>query len=155
MRPFAVLAVSCLLVAFAPAQFAGPGLSWSGSSGGNARSFVPSCTNLPVAAVPGETVTVTVWGDVLSPFVLLAAWSGTQCVQFPGVGNGLILDPPVLTVTCGVLTQTTPCLSCPPGLEPLPFVLPAWLPAGTALALQGGAFGSGQPSFTIAITGRV
>lgn len=144
-----------LLAAAASAQFAGPGLSWSGSSGNGARGFVPSCNNLSVQAVPGETVTVTVWGDVAAPFGLFAATSAAQCLPVPGLGNALVLDFPIVTVTFGVLTQTTPCLSCPPGLEPLRLPLPVGLPRGAALSLQAASLGNGQPSFTVAITGNV
>ena len=152
---FAQAASLCLFAATAAAQFAGPGLSWSGSSSNFARSFVPSCQNLPVAMVPGETVTLTVWGDAMSPFGLFAAASGSQCLTFPGLGAGLVLDFPVATVLFGVLTQVSPCLSCPPGYQDLQFVLPPGLPAGTSLAVQGAALGTGNPSFTVAITGTV
>ena len=145
----------CLFVSTAAAQFAGPGLSWSGTSGNFVRSFVPSCQNLAVVAIPGETVTLTVWGDVMSPFALFAAGSGSQCLQFPGIGGGLVLDFPITTVTFGVLTQTTPCLSCPPGYQSLQFTLPAGLPVGTSLALQAAALAVGNPVFTVAITGTV
>lgn len=154
-RLSAAVTCVCLFVSTSPAQFAGPGLAWSGSSSNFARSFVPSCQNLPVVMVPGETVTLTVWGDHLSPFALFAAGSGSQCLPFPGIGAGLVLDFPVATVTFGVLTLVSPCLSCPPGHQDLQFVLPPGLPLGTALAVQGAAFGAGNPSFTVAITGTV
>ena len=151
----AVVACVCLFASTSAAQLAGPGLSWSGSSGNFARSFLPSCQNLPVVAVPGETVTLSVWGDSMSPFALFAAGSGSQCLVFQGIGAGLVLDFPIATVTFGVLTQQSPCLSCPPGHQDLQFVLPPGLPPGTALALQGAALASGNPSFTVAITGTV
>jgi hypothetical protein len=137
------------------AQFVGPGLSWSGSSGNGVRSFVPNCTNLPVTAVPGETVTLTVWGDMMAPFALFAAYSGTQCTPIPGLGNALILDPPLVTVTFGALTLVTPCLSCPPGLQNLTFTVPLTVPAGASVAFQAASLGSGMPVFTAAITGTV
>lgn len=145
------LAAACFATSLA-AQFAGPGLSWAGSLGHFARSFVPSCQNLPVGMTPGEAVTLTVWGDLQSPFALFAAGGGSQCVPFPPLGGGLVLDFPVVTVTFGVLSQTTPCLSCPPGLEPLQFVVPNGLPPGTSLAVQAAALGNGNPAFTAAIT---
>ena len=151
----ATAASLCLIVSTAAAQFAGPGLSWSGSSGNFARSFLPSCQNLPVVAIPGETVTLSVWGDTMSPFALFAANSGSQCLVFPGISGGLVLDFPVTTVLFGLLTQMTPCLSCPPGYQSLQFVLPTGLPVGTALALQGAALGGSNLSFTVAITATV
>jgi hypothetical protein len=155
LRTLATLVVSCCLTDVLDAQFAGPGLSWSGSSGNGARSFVPNCTNLPVTAVPGETVTLAVWGDVQAPFALFAAASATQCTPIPGLGNALMLDAPVLTVTFGVLTQVTPCLACPPGLQNLTFTIPLGVPAGMAVAFQGASLGNGSAAFTAAITGTV
>lgn len=152
---FAVAVTTLFLAAPLAAQFVGPGLAWAGSSGNFARSFVPSCTNLPVVAVPGETVTLTVWGDWMSPFALFVAGSGSQCLQIPGLGGGLVLDFPITTVTFGVLNLTSPCLSCPAAFQSLQFVLPAGLPVGTSLALQGAALGGGNPAFTVAITGSV
>jgi len=155
IRRFGFLLASSALLAPATAQLPGPGISWTGSQGGSVRSFVPSCTNLPVAAVRGEMVEVRVWGDQLAPFLLLAAASGSQCVPFPGLGNGLVLDAPFVLVVAGILTQTSPCLSCPPGFEPLTFSLPNALPPGTTLALQAIGYGANRPSFTAAITGTV
>jgi hypothetical protein len=143
------------LACSATAQFVGPGLSWSGSSGNSAGSFVPSCQNLPVTAVSPETVTLSVWGDPLSLYGLLAAASGSQCIQIPGIGGGVVLDPPVIAVTFGVLTQVSPCLSCPPGLEQLQFALPPGLPPGTSISLQAVGIGNGNLSFTVAITATI
>lgn len=152
---FAAAVTTLLFVAPAAAQFVGPGLAWAGSSGNFARSFVPSCANLPVVAVPGETVTLTVWGDWMSPYALFVAGSGSQCLQIPGLGGGLVLDFPITTVTFGVLTLTSPCLSCPAAFQSLTFQLPAGLPIGTALALQAAALGGSNAAFTTAITGTV
>ena len=151
----AALPIFCCLASAATAQFVGPGLSWSGTSGNGARSFLPSCANLPVTAVLGETVTLTVWGDWMAPFALFAAGSGSQCLPIPGLGNALVLDPPLLTVTFGVLTQLTPCLSCPPGLQSLQFTIPPGIPPGTSVAFQAASLGGGNPAFTVAITGTI
>ncbi|MCA8965380.1 MAG: hypothetical protein KDC48_10860 [Planctomycetes bacterium] len=141
------------LVTAAPAQFAGPGLSWTGTLGASTRSFVPSCTNLPVAAVSGDTITLTIWGDQQALFGLFASTGANQCIPIPPLGNGLILDAPVVTVMFGLLTQTTPCLSCPPGLQTMSFTAPHGLPIGTTLSVQAATYGANQPAFTVAITG--
>jgi len=98
MRIAAPLVVPPLVVALysAPAfaQQPGPGLSWYGSSSNSTGSFYPGCHVLPVTMVPGETVTVTVWGDVHSPFGLFLAIDARQCLQIPGLGGGLALDFP-------------------------------------------------------------
>lgn len=141
------------LAAGATAQFTGPGLSWSGAIGPGVRSFTPSCTNLPVAAIAGDTITITVWGDQQAIFGLFASTSANQCIQIPPLAGGLILDAPIVTVTFGLLTQTTPCLACPPGLQNLTFTTPPSLPLGTTLAVQAATYGASQPGFTVAITG--
>jgi hypothetical protein len=155
MRTVAVTLAAALLSATVLAQQPGPGLTWYGSSNNSTGSFYPGCHVLPVTMVPGETVIVTVWGDVHSPFGLFLATDARQCLQIRGLGGGLALDFPVFTIALGVLSQTTPCLSCPPGLEPFTFVLPGNLPPGTALALQGVAMGGGQPAFTGVIRAQV
>lgn len=146
------LATFTLLLGPATAQFFGPGLSWAGTSGSGTRSFVPTCQNLRVAAVPGETVTLTVWGDPQAPFALFAATSGSQCLVFPGIQNGLVLDFPVATVQFGTLTQPSPCLACPPGMEPLTIRVPGGLPPGTTLSVQAASIGNRALAFTTAIT---
>ena len=148
-------ALLSLLTATAAAQLPGPGLTWAGSSGGNAGSFLPSCANLPVTAVAGETVTLRIWGDPQALFALFAATSGHQCLPVPGLGNALVLDPPLLTVAFGVLTLFSPCLSCPPAFQELRFTIPPNVPPGSSVSFQAASFGAGNPSFTVAVTGTV
>jgi hypothetical protein len=146
--------VTTLVAAPMSAQAAGPGLSWYGTIGGSAGSFWPSCTNLNVAMLPGDSVTVRIWGDPGSPFLLATAASATQCIAIPGLGNGLVLDLPAFPVFGGLLTQMSPCLSCPPGFENLTLVVPP-LPPGTTVSVQALGFGNGLPSFTVAITASI
>jgi hypothetical protein len=153
-RFLSVCSCSLLLAAAAPAQFAGPGLSWATSSGTGTRSFVPTCTSLPVAMVPGDVVTLSVWGDYGAPFGLFASLGASQCLPIPGIGNGLVLDFPVVTITFGTLTLVTPCLSCPPAFADLPLVVPA-LPPGTSVSFQAATSGNGNLAFTTAITATV
>jgi hypothetical protein len=149
----ATLLAPCLLASAAAAQFVGPGLSWTGTSGNAVRDFVPSCTNHRVAAVRGETITVRVWGDLRAPYALFAAGSGSQCLPIPGFGNALVLDLPLFTVTAGFLVRMSPCLACPPGHDEVRFDVPAALPPGASLSLQAISLGAGRPAFTAAITG--
>ena len=125
---FTAILFASLLTTAARAQLAGPGLNWLGTVSGGAGSFVPSCTALPINASRGESVTLKVWGDVQSPFALFAAASSVPCIPFPGIGNGLVLGQPLVTVTFGVLTQFSPCLSCPPAFQAMTFSIPATLP---------------------------
>jgi hypothetical protein len=151
----AAAALLVILCSTATAQAPGPGLTWSGSSGNSAGSFFPSCANLPVAAVAGETVTLRVWGDPQTQFALGMAPSGSQCVPFPGIGGGLVLDPPLLELFFGVLTQFTPCLSCPPTFAEVVLPVPPGIPRGASAAFQGLGTGGGNPAFTVAITATV
>lgn len=148
------LTLFSMLFTVAPlsAQRAGPGLGWYGSSGNTAVSYVSDCTPRTVAAQRRETVTLRVWGDMNSPFVLFAAVSATSCIPIPGFGGSLVADGPLATLAIGVLTQTTPCLSCPPGYEDLVFGVPGTIPIGASLSVQAIAFGAARPSFTVAIT---
>ena len=138
-----------------PAQLAGPGLNWLGTVSGGAGSFAPSCTVLPVNAVRGESVTLRVWGDVQSPFALFASAGTVACTPFPGIGNGFLLASPVVTVTFGVLTQFSPCLSCPPAYQAMNFSIPATVPPNTMVAFQAAGFGNQSLSFTVALAATV
>lgn len=151
---FVVLAAASL-APLTTAQLPGPGLTWTGSSGAYAGSYLPACSALPVATAAGESVTVRVWGDFRSPFALLAAASATQCLPFTGLGNALVLDLPVVPLAGGVLTLTSPCLSCPPAFAALTFTVPAVLPPGSTASLQAIGFGNQSPSFTVAVTATV
>ncbi|MFY9342772.1 MAG: hypothetical protein WAT39_09800 [Planctomycetota bacterium] len=146
----AFVATSCLA-----AQSVGPGLTWTGTSGPSTGSFFPSCQNLPVAAMPGDTVTLRVWGDPGSLFVVGVAASASQCLPIPGIGNALVLDLPASPVWSGILTQLTPCLACPPGYEALTLLLPPTLPTGTGASLQAVGFGNGLLTLSVAITATV
>jgi len=152
---FTAILFASLLATGARAQLAGPGLQWLGTVSGGAGSFVPSCTVLPINASRGESVTLKVWGDMQSPFGLFAAGSSVPCTPFPGIGNGLLLGQPLVTVTFGVLSQFSPCLSCPPAFQTMNFSIPATLPPGTMVVFQAAGFGNQNPSFTVAIAATV
>ena len=143
------------LVSLATGQLAGPGITWIGSISGNVGSYAPSCANLPVNAVRGESADLRIWGDPHAPFALLAALSGTQCLPIPGLGNALILDPPLVTIATGTLTQTSPCLSCPPGFEPVHLLVPLGLPIGAVVSFQALTNGANKLGFTVAITAKI
>lgn len=130
------------------------GLSWTGSSGTFAGTscFGFSCTPDPVNATIGETVQVRVVGELQGPYILLLSSTATQCLAYPGILNGLILDPPVTLMFSGSLRQTSGVLSCPPGFDEIVAVFPPSIPAGSVFAIQAVTFGAGfVPSFTGAI----
>ena len=152
-----VLAALLLLILSpaARAQFSRPGLLWQDSSGGSAGSFVPGCVSHPVSAPPGATVTVQVWGDFQAPFGLFASLSQGPCLPIPGFGGGLLLSPPIFPVASGVLTQLSPCLSCPQAFAELFAQIPPTAPAGTQFSLQAVSIGFGAPALTAAIEATV
>ena len=151
--------VSCALLfglaAALPAQLVGPGLTWTGSGEATAGSFVPACTNQRTSAYRGGYATVRVWGDRQSPFALFIAASGTQCLPIPGIGNGLVLDLPLHTVAAGVLTQISPCLSCPPGMQAFNLSIPMTMPLNASISFQAVGYGGNQAALTVAITATV
>jgi hypothetical protein len=151
----AALLFASLLATAARAQLAGPGLNWLGTVSGGAGSFAPSCTVLPINASRGESVTLKVWGDLQSPFGLFAAGSSAPCTPFPGIGAGLLLGQPVVTVTFGVLTQFSPCLSCPPAFQVMTFSIPATVPPNTMVVFQAVGYGNRNLSFTVGIAATV
>lgn len=154
-KPILAILALALSIGGVRAQLPGPGLGWYGGSGAFAGSYLPSCSNLGVTTARGELVALRVSGDQQAAFVLLAAFSATSCQPIPGLGNALVLDPPLVTLAIGVLTQTTPCLSCPPGFESITFTVPRTIPLGASLSLQAVSFGANQPAFTVAVTGTV
>lgn len=149
--------VTLLLVSAASAasaQLSGPGLQWQGSSGTSAGSFLPGCVTHPVSAVVGETVTLQVWGDFQAPFVLFASLNESTCLTFPGIAGGLLLGFPIFQVSSGVLTQISPCLSCPAAFAELVAQIPPTA-VGAKFSLQAASLGFGQPGFTVAIRAAV
>ena len=133
----------------------GPGLDWTGSSGTFAGSLFPDCSVQTVAASRGETVTLRVWGDLQSPFGLFLAFGTGPCVPFPGILGGFVLNQPILPVGTGVLTLTSPCLSCPAGHAEILLTIPQSTPIGLSVSLQAAALGFGHIGLTNAITATV
>lgn len=143
-----------LLAPSAAAQFAGPGLTWNGSSGSTASSFLPGCSVESVSLVPGETIDITVWGDPQAPYGVLLSLRTGACRTFSRIQGGLALEPHVLVLRVGTLTQVTPCLACPPGFERFSVDVPR-LPPGATVAVQALSFGNGAPGFTLAVEATV
>jgi len=150
-RGAAAALASFVLALAASAQNVGPGLQWIGTAGSSASSFTPSCTPLSTALQAGESVTLTVWGDRSAPFGLLASTGTSPCVTFPGIGGGLLLASPLVTVGAGTLTQISPCLACPQAFSDLTFTVPRGLPVGLTFAVQALTLGGRKPAFSVAI----
>ncbi|MEO6597408.1 MAG: hypothetical protein ABIP94_21910, partial [Planctomycetota bacterium] len=111
-----------------------------------------TCTSLPVSTSHNENVSLRISGDMNAPFLLFASGTTMPCLSIPGVGNGLVLGLPADLVAVGILTQVTPCLSCPPGYEAFNFTVPTSLPSGMVISFQAASFGNGQLALTTAIT---
>lgn len=146
-----VLSVVCL-ASVGEAQAFGPGLVWEGSSGTFAGGFFPGCTPDKVTFMPSEIVTITVSGDIQAPFWLATAPSATSCVSLPGINGGLALDAPISIVATGLLTEISPCLSCPPGFRSFTVVIPGSVPPGTTISLQALSLGGGSFGLSVPIT---
>ncbi len=152
MKNFFALAAFVVITSCAAAQFSGPGLLWSGTSGSGAGELNGfTCTPDFVGIVGGETVTISVWGDYGAPFWLLGSLSATQCQTIPGVNNSLLVDPVITIAEFGYLTLATPCLACPPGHAQFVGNVPVGLPPGIPFAIQALTFAAGAPTFSGAI----
>lgn len=152
LRAALVVALAAATTSEAHAQLFGPGLTWSSDSGSSAGSFVFDCTPRDVAVAAGDTVTITAWGDVGSPFALLFAPSASSCLPLTGIEGALVLDFPVLLAGVGVLNDVTPCLSCPQGIAELSLTLGGGFPPGASFSIQDLGFGAGDLAFSVAIT---
>jgi hypothetical protein len=152
----ALLAIAGLVLAPpAEAQLPGPGLTWQGSSGSSAGWFLPGCDAADVLAVPGEDVTLTIWGDAGAPCFLFLAPSATSCAPVAGVTGALALDSPLVLVFAGTLDQLTPCLSCPPGFTTLEAAVPTGLPSGLSVSYQALTLAAGVPALSAPLDARV
>lgn len=150
----AVAAVVLLAVLAPPSHGQlGPGITWSGTSGTFTGSFGFQCEPLQVAVNPGETVTLGVWGDYLSPFVVMASFGATSCRHVPGVHHGFLLGHPATITAVGQLDQFNSCGGpCPTGVGAVTVPVAPTLPPGTAITVQVVTLMDGVPAFTCAIT---
>ena len=150
MKQLLSVLLLCVLSGASFAQIAGPGLTAETGAGANVGSFVFDCEPLPVTVSAGETITFDVWGSLNSPFVLLRADSANQCLSLAGFSGALILDPPFTLVTAGVLSEVSPCLSCPNAFSSYTVTVPPGFPPMT-VELQAVAQGGGTFGFTSAL----
>ena len=145
----------CVLAVPAMGQLTGPGITWSGSAGNFAGTFGFECEPLQVDVTPGETVTLTVWGDQNAPFAVFASFGSQACVTVPGVANALLLANPVSLTEDGILAQRTNCGACPSGFEDMVVPVSSSLPVGTSITVQAVTFAGGIAAFSSAVTATV
>jgi hypothetical protein len=81
-------------------------------------------------------LTLRVNAPLQALFAIGASFSATSCVSFPFAANALVIDPPVVTLTVGVVSQGSPILSCWGGTQATPLALPPGLPVGLSFATQ-------------------
>ncbi|MCA8941417.1 MAG: hypothetical protein KDB80_02555 [Planctomycetes bacterium] len=156
MRP-TLLALYAALVTttLATAQFSGPGLGWSGSSGTDVGSMLPDCTDYPVQAQQGEMITMRIMGDLGSPYAVALSPNQTPCTPIPGFGGGFLISGPVVTLRVGTLTDIVPCLACPEAWAQWSFTIPISTPSGLRVSFQGIALGWGVAALTNSVTASV
>ena len=155
------LLVCLVLSAAAQAQYpiSANGLLWTGPSG-SAGTFCWgfSCTPAAAQVLPGETGTLTVRAEFGQSFIIGASATATRCLSFPNFFNSLVLDDPIVPWITGICDQQSPILACPSGTHDIPISIPAFIPPGVTLSLQGvtsiphGTPGTPSWSFTQAIT---
>ncbi|MCA8948891.1 MAG: hypothetical protein KDE27_05270 [Planctomycetes bacterium] len=114
------------------------------------------CTPRPLRVVAGETLTLRVNAPLSSFFAIGASFSGTSCLPVPGVMNALVLDPPIVTLALGVVSQSSPILACWGGYDTATLALPGWLPPGLSITSQAVAVvpsltGPNGPSLSAAV----
>ena len=95
-----------------------------------------SCTPQPLAVQNGETLTLTVRAPLGAPYAIVAGFSATSCLRVPGIWNALVLDPPLLALFGGSVSQLNQTRFCYDGYEILNLSIPNNIPVATTLALQ-------------------
>ena len=119
-----------------------PGLHWQGSSGtavGTCFGF--SCQALVVPVTAGETATLTVTGDLQMPYVLAVSTGANQCLTVPGIENSLALDPGLVILSMGILTDFNNLGPCGQAMVQFNATIPAGIPPGTEIAVQSVSYG--------------
>lgn len=105
------------------------------AAGGGSLCRGFTCTPYLVGVGPNESVTLEVRGPFGAPFWAFAAPRATLCLTLPGLRNSLVLAPPIFFLTSGTLSLGDPILSCPGGLQKVPFRVA--LPPNVSFAMQG------------------
>jgi hypothetical protein len=145
------------------------GLTWTGASGAAigcpCSSF--TCTPFTTTATAGETISVSVRGDLggtyflaVSSPVLCGSAAGTVCTPFPSINNFLILTLPVCgppLFVSGALSTSTLACGAILGSDTLVATFPnaGVFPVGSVLTIQAlviFATAAVNPEFTCAIT---
>lgn len=99
-----------------------------------------SCAPRSLVVQGGETLNMIVRAPLGAPFVIVAGFGATSCLSVPGVWNELVVDPPLLVLFAGSVTQRNFTRFCYDGYELRTLAVPTGLPSGVQLALQAGAF---------------
>lgn len=111
-----------------------------------------SCTPATLNVAVGEIVTLRISGEWQANYLIGLASSATSCIPYPGIANSLVIDQPVLLLATGTLWNLSPILACPNAYDTLTAAVPAGIPSGTTLALQGLTSGAGN---VLAFTGAI
>lgn len=162
MRPIMKLASLAALFTLTASVFGQIGRGETGlllMSGGVSYGVVCSptfaCTHTPASLVRGMPAEISVRGVLGRPFALAFGLDQAhQCLAVPGIHNrlmGAVIAVPVV----GTLTTQDTIRACPGGVIRIPLQVPANLPPGAALTMQGLAWSylapNEIPTFTQAL----
>ncbi|MEC7584598.1 MAG: hypothetical protein VYE77_09785 [Planctomycetota bacterium] len=117
-------------------MMSGNGPASAGPVTGQMCGVVP-CT--PFVAAPragGETRAVRHHAPTSSLYALAIGLPSGACVPYPGLGNYLLLMPPIETLALGQLGPLMLVSSCQQGMAFFSLTLPANAPAGITFRLQ-------------------
>jgi hypothetical protein len=113
------------------------------------------CTPRASTCTAGETLTLRVNAPHNNLFAIGASLSATSCLSIPGIGNMLVIDPPIVTIAVGIVANVNPALACWGGTVQVPLTVPAGVPHGLSFASQALADVPGlngtAPSFSVAV----
>ncbi|GAB4156069.1 MAG: hypothetical protein Fur0037_24370 [Planctomycetota bacterium] len=107
-----------------------------------------ACTPFPAGGVTFlDRRTVIAYGAMQSPYMVALGLRG-PCLQFPGVGNRLLLQLPAAPLFLGVCDRPLMTGACRQYMGRNSFVLPPSGPAGLAFRMQSvGVGNAGIPAF--------
>ncbi|MEC7585108.1 MAG: hypothetical protein VYE77_12390 [Planctomycetota bacterium] len=117
-------------------MMSGSGPASAGPVTGQMCGAVP-CT--PFVAPPmsgGETRAVRHHAPTGGLYAIAIGFGGGACVPYPGLGNYLLLIPPIETLALGQLGPLMLVSSCQQGMAFFPLTLPTNAPAGVTFLLQ-------------------
>lgn len=102
-----------------------------------------SCTPLNGGGYgAGALRTFTAFGAPNTPYAIAVGVPG-QCTNVPGIGNSLLLAPPIAALHLGTTGPLISGSSCRQGMDRFPFTMPMTVPTGITIRFQSIGLGNG------------